>query len=365
MKRRLAVWVAFAAVVAIVGAGRAQAQTLGVGDPAPKISVKRFVKGQPVTAFQPGKNYVVEFWATWCGPCKVSIPHLTELQKKYPAVTFIGVSVFEQDQTKVAPFVTSMGEKMAYRVAMDSVPAGAEADSGAMAKSWMTAAGQEGIPTAFIVDTKGRIAWIGHPMEMAEPLAQVVAGKWDLKAAQEKSKQQQAEKGQLEELGKKLKAAQATGDPKKLLGAIDEALQAKPDLEAQLGYPKLRIMADTGADTDKLNEYGQHLIDVVYKDNPQALNGMAWSIIDPDAKKLEPKLTPFALKAALKADEVTDHKRPDVADTLARAYFLNGDAAKALEIQKRAIEQAKGTPLEKEEGPKKRLEEYQKAAAKP
>ena len=77
-----------------------------------------------------GKNYVVEFWATWCGPCKASIPHLTELQKKNPSVTFIGVSVWEPDQDKVKPFVEEMGDKMAYRVAIDLVPE-KEKDNGA------------------------------------------------------------------------------------------------------------------------------------------------------------------------------------------------------------------------------------------
>ena len=50
-----------------------------------------------------------------------------------------------------------------------------------MAKNWMTAAGQEGIPTAFIVNKEGKIAWIGHPMEMDKPLEKIVAGTWDLK----------------------------------------------------------------------------------------------------------------------------------------------------------------------------------------
>ena len=60
-----------------------------------------------------------------------------------------------------------MGDKMDYRVAMDKVPDGdVRGQNGAMAKNWMIAAGQNGIPTAFIVDRDSKIAWIGHPMEI-------------------------------------------------------------------------------------------------------------------------------------------------------------------------------------------------------
>jgi len=53
-----------------------------LGDKAASLDGLTYVKGEPVT-FKEGKVYVVEFWATWCGPCKTSIPHLTEIQKKY------------------------------------------------------------------------------------------------------------------------------------------------------------------------------------------------------------------------------------------------------------------------------------------
>jgi tetratricopeptide (TPR) repeat protein/thiol-disulfide isomerase/thioredoxin len=165
----------------------ARVQSLGVGDPAPKLDVKSFVKGEPIATLEHGKFYVVEFWATWCGPCRVSIPHLTELQKKHPDVAFIGVSIWEHDQNAVKPFIDTMGDQMAYRVAVDAIPENAGASDGLMATNWMKAAGQGGIPTAFIIDKDGRIAWIGHPMSMDEPLKKIVGGSWDLTAAKAKS----------------------------------------------------------------------------------------------------------------------------------------------------------------------------------
>src|SRR5437868_8519116 len=66
--------------------------TLKAGDKAPAIKADKWVKGDAVTGFEKGKVYVVEFWATWCGPCKESIPHLTALQKEHKDVTIIGVA---------------------------------------------------------------------------------------------------------------------------------------------------------------------------------------------------------------------------------------------------------------------------------
>jgi len=58
----------------------------------------------------------------------------------------------------VDKFVADKGAEMDYNVAADGM-------EGTMAKTWMAAAQQDGIPTAFVVDQKGKIAWIGHPMD--------------------------------------------------------------------------------------------------------------------------------------------------------------------------------------------------------
>jgi len=61
-----------------------QPASLNIGDPAPPLRMRGWVKGTPVQQFEKGKVYVVEFWATWCGPCVAAQPHLQELQKSFP-----------------------------------------------------------------------------------------------------------------------------------------------------------------------------------------------------------------------------------------------------------------------------------------
>ena len=147
----------------------AKAMASKIGNPAVALTGLEWVKGRPAVTFEPGSIYVVEFWATWCPPCRTSIPHLTKIQRKYRSkkVTVIGISSETMD--KVKPYVNKMGAKMNYTVAIDK--------EGKVNKGYMRAFNQNGIPHAFIVDGKGQIAWHGHPMAgLDETLAEVLRG---------------------------------------------------------------------------------------------------------------------------------------------------------------------------------------------
>src|SRR5262245_36837892 len=104
-------------------AGAARAEDLGA--PAKPLAIKEWVKGKPVDSSEgKGKNvYVVEFWATWCPPCRASIPHLTELQKQYKDKNVVVVGVTTGDPRNsldtVKQFVDKMADKMEYTVAFD------------------------------------------------------------------------------------------------------------------------------------------------------------------------------------------------------------------------------------------------------
>jgi thiol-disulfide isomerase/thioredoxin len=327
------------------------APTLTIGDKAPALKVGTWVKGAPVEKFESGKIYVVEFWATWCGPCRKSIPHITELAHQYKdKVTFIGVSVWESGDDylqSVTSFVESMGEKMDYTVAADD-KAG---DKGTMAQTWMTAAKQRGIPAAFIVNGEGRIAWIGHPMELDDTIAQVVAGTWDLnKAAAEARKQAEEEAARESQMAgarqdyQKVQEAMAAGDNAEVVKALDTMIEKYPAFSLNFKMQKF----DTLLKHDEAGAYAfaRTLADD-FASEPRALNYIAWTILDnEDLKKPD---FGVALALATKAADATKRKDWMILDTLALATFKAGDASKAVEIQTTTIELARADKAEEEE----------------
>ncbi|MBN9500384.1 MAG: hypothetical protein BGO01_17215 [Armatimonadetes bacterium 55-13] len=204
-----------------------------IGDPAPAFKPAKWLKGTPVKQFEKGKTYVVEFWATWCNPCKENIPHLTELAKKYAGkVSIIGVDIWESAKggegdhmPKVEAFVKEQGKKMDYLVAADGA-------KNQIADAWMKAAGEGGIPCSFIINGEGKVAWIGHPAKMEETLVQVLDGTYNLAAAREKREYEYSIKRPIDEAMNGKKYAE-------LVKLIDAAIEKKPELAYPLTYNKL------------------------------------------------------------------------------------------------------------------------------
>src|SRR5579871_1300484 len=137
--------------------------TLKVGDPAPALTVAKWRQGEPVTKFEPGKVYVVEFWATWCTACIRSMPHLAELQARYKdqGVTIIGFTSRDIRESSnsaeaVTAFVKKRGPRLEYRFAFG--------EDATTFDAWMKAAGHHAMPGVFVVDKSGRIAYDGSAM---------------------------------------------------------------------------------------------------------------------------------------------------------------------------------------------------------
>lgn len=116
-----------------------------VGSAAPALNLTA-LDGQPVSlSALKGKVVVVDFWATWCGPCLQEIPGYIELQKKYgdQGVVIIGVSLDTKKASEVKKFVSAKG--INYPVAIGS---GEHVDA---------FGGFDAIPTTFLIGRDGKV----------------------------------------------------------------------------------------------------------------------------------------------------------------------------------------------------------------
>jgi peroxiredoxin len=93
-----------------------------------------------------GKVVLLDFWATWCGPCAIEIPWFTEFQRKYKDRGFevLGVSMDDDGWKAINPFVAK--RKINYRVVLGDDKTGDQYG------------GLEALPTTFVIDRNGRIA---------------------------------------------------------------------------------------------------------------------------------------------------------------------------------------------------------------
>jgi thiol-disulfide isomerase/thioredoxin len=323
------------------------ATSLIVGSAAPPLTLAKTVKGAEPKAEDRSKTYVVEFWATWCPPCRTSIPHLTELQKKHPKIPFIGVT--DEDIKDVEPFVADMGTKMDYIVVLDK--------NKETNKDWMQAAGEEGIPAAFVV-VEGKIAFIGHPMspEFESTLKQVSMGKFDMAAAIRKGAMQaRLKQTQMEAIN-----LIRSGNADAAIKVLDTAISADADSETSLGALKFQILVFAKKEPEAI-AYATKMTETFLKNDGEAMNRFAWNFIDPARQKMPPALhVKLASIMAQGADKASDGKNPNFIDTLALAQFLSGKKAEAIKTQERAISLA-GSSSKLAEELKKRLEDFKKA----
>lgn len=319
--------------------GQSSAITLRMGDPAPELKVA-WLKGTPVEGFDKDKVYVVEFWATWCGPCKAAMPHLSELAKQYNGkVTFIGVDVWEKGfesksydsfMPMLKEFVAGMGEKMAYNIAMDN-------NELYMANSWMKASGQGGIPATFLIKEK-KIIWIGHPMKLDKVLEEVFAGTYDMavnaKAYNEATEKMQDKLAPLMALSKSVTEAVAAKDFSTALNAIDNAM-INIDPMFQLSVKMMKFTTYLEFDVPQALAFAKDW----YKENSSV--GAVVSDLITKKDGLPKEAYEFAITCFTDALSVQGGVKPLMYNLLALSYYKAGDTKNAIVSQEKAIETGK------------------------
>lgn len=132
----------------------------GSARPAPPL-VAKTLDGKPFDlADRKGKLTLVNFWATWCGPCRREFPELIALQQKYAdrGFTVVGVA---QEPPDAEPAVRDMAKEsgLNYPIVMITEP---------MVSDW---AEVTGLPTSYLVDGQGRIVFKFEGVDPADPPA--------------------------------------------------------------------------------------------------------------------------------------------------------------------------------------------------
>lgn len=299
------------------------------GDKAPALSIEKWVKGEPVTGFEKGKVYVVEFWATWCGPCIKSMPHLTELQKEYKdrGLTIIGVTSADRSNTleAVEKMVADKGGTMDYTVAWDTERKTSE--------SFMLAANQNGIPCSFVINQEGTVAFIGHPMMLDEVLPRVLDNKWDPKTDPAKLDEAM---GKLEGIFGSVEA-----DPKAALKSYLALEVEHPGMLKDMQAAKLSLMVRAGEFEAAPKEFEAIFAKAVENKDGNELAGLAMMLGD---KSMNPdkKMAEHAMKAAQESIKISGEEDIQALVAMAFAHKLAGSKDKAIEIATKANGLAEG-----------------------
>ncbi|WP_439360566.1 TlpA disulfide reductase family protein [Bradyrhizobium sp. DASA03007] len=203
---------------------------LGLESPAPPIRVENWLRGQPLTSFQPGKVYIVEFWATWCAPCVAALSDLVQLQEKYrdSGVEVLAIAARERAQTaeearsKLDAWLTEKLPNLNYRVGFDHTRE--------MDKLWMDSSFSVGIPTSFVVDRDGHIAFIGSPTQLEDVLPKILTGSWRISDEAKAADAARIAEGQRTmPIFAKLTPAVKAQDWAKALSVVEEAVAVLPD----------------------------------------------------------------------------------------------------------------------------------------
>lgn len=325
---RYRIWLT-AVLLMVTLAGVSQAQ-LKIGDKAPELSVSKWVKGEPVDlAKGVGKNvYVVEFWATWCPPCLESIPHLTELQRKYrgDGLVVVGVSQPGRGESlkKVKRFVKRQGDGMGYTVAFD--------ESGQTQQRFMSAVGVGGIPYAFLIDRNGQLVWHGHPGDPAMDLtiAEVVSGRFDLASARMRT--------ELEPIFGRMQRAAMLGDWASFKQLVNEALEIDPASYDALSAAVYVYVFETKNPSGLRTLLDGHI--ETHGGDARVMTSVATALLD--IQEIDKRLPDLALDAAGRAYRSANPATPEATSIYARALFEIGMLDRAIELQSTAVAAANG-----------------------
>jgi hypothetical protein len=218
---------------------------------------------------------------------------------------------------------------MEYTVAADG--------DGVIVKNWMQPAGRRSIPTAFIVDGQGNIAWIGNPLTgMDAVLEKVMAGGFDAKAEAAKAKIAAAAKKVKDEMFARANLLANSGDHAGSLKLLEQLLESETDAAARVPIIRQKLRVLLKSDEAGAYAYAKAAAEGELKDNDYGLHMLATSIMAAEGLKQPDDALVVAIAA--RAAELAAPNNSAVHETLGQARFRAGDVAGAIAAAEKALE---------------------------
>jgi thiol-disulfide isomerase/thioredoxin len=298
------------------------------------VTAAKWIQGEPLKTFEPGKVYLFECWATWCGPCIAVIPHVNELHKKYSAkgLRVIGMNVWEDGEEKVVKFVKDKGDGMAYPVAYTGRGSAFETE-------WLKAAGVRGIPHAFVVK-EGRLLFTTHPAQLTgELVEQLLSGDEGARQVADTILAKTAAREKVSAVMREFQAAAAKGDTETMIARIADMEKLDP---AGAALPQMKVgllMAQkdwTGAEK-LLNEITGPARDLIISQLARRVG------MDAEANCPESLLKQLAVGLAQQVDKARQANPLDHI-TLASLQWRAGDHSGSLATARKCMELVKALP---------------------
>lgn len=298
------------------------------------VTAAKWIQGEPLKSFEPGKVYIFECWATWCGPCLAVIPHVNELHKKYSAkgLRIIGMNVWEDGEEKVAKFVKDKGDGMSYPIAYTGRGSAFETE-------WLKAAGVRGIPHAFVVKD-GRILFTTHPAQLTdEVVEQLLSGDEGARKATDTILAKIAAREKVGAVMRDFQAAAAKGDTEAMAARIADMEKLDPNGASlpQMKVSLLMAKKDWVGTEKLLDESPGPVRDFIVAQLARRV-GM-------DAESNCPESLLKQLAAGM-AQQVDKARQPNPLDhlTLASLQWRAGDQTAALATARKCVEVVKAQP---------------------
>lgn len=328
-----------AAVLALVaGSGAlAEDEKLEVGSKAPALTPKKVVQGEMPDLNTEKGCVVVEFWATWCVPCGRSIPHINRLYKELKDRGLQIMAVSDEKEKTVTDFLKKKDAGMAYPVASD--------EEGDTDDKWLKAAGQNGIPCAFIVGRGGKILWIGNPLsDQFEPtVRKALTGRYDPTGR--------------ESMEPVLKAARKCADVRNWSEAYKhygDAIEMDPGIAVDVAQERFKATLLKQKDPKAAYEWLVETAKKKYGGDPEAVSELVTMVVK------DPEVQPRDLdSAAAMAEAMSSKGGHRSIETKALVAFAKGDLTSAIDLQTDAWMAAE--PIDKASA-KRTLDEYRAAA---